>query len=690
MSPIGSIYRDCLGSFVRENLCISERVLTQRQSRERTTRARQLALSQRLSKINMNTCMQASEDIECTSSLERHGNVSHIVELDQLRVVFVSTEVAPWSKVGGLADVIGALPKALAGFSHSWNIPFHSDDNVLSPNKQVNIGQCSIWSISPMYEEYEGLVDCGLDVPIPDYHITDKDENSTDDMKKNARLYECFDNGVRRVFVKHPLLDMHGIKTPVPDDHPSLTYLDADGGVYNCRNVDARYDTLAWGALSAATLLSGPGDMKEGERRHNVVFVLNDWPTALHILRLKHLIDSKMNHAMYEKLSPLEKSITDSLGVVKTIFCIHNLAYQGVFSMDSICETLTLSPSALLSLSTDIPWEKTLNTAHDEEDVNVLDVKLDDNEESINTVNFMRAALLLSDQIVTVSPHYADEIMSEEDCFNCGMGSILKYRKVLGIMNGIDVQEWDPVSDGHIPIDGNYGVISAKRGKTAMKKHLQRRLGLDVDDAAMLIVFIGRLTEQKGVDVLLGAILRLLPQKPAPKPANAAVDDGGPATTHGQRLQVAVLGTGDQWMERSVQSLEHSFPGNAKGICTFSEELAHWMLAAGDYAVIPSKFEPCGLIAQCAARYGAVPIMTATGGLKNLGDNGVGILVSQHTDLSKSVDALVQGIIEAQEMYGSDVYREKQIACMEYDFSWDKSAKDWQYIIAKILLNQEM
>ena len=682
----GRTYRDCLGSFVRETLCVSERVVAQScvQStrRERISRARHQALSPRLSKVTM---LQASR---INSSLvEGCQEADHLVELDRLRVVFVSTEVAPWSKVGGLADVVGALPKALAGLPlESWQMAcnvLHEEDDIGEKKKRISIGTSCIWSVSPMYEEYDGLVDCGVAVPIPDYDISYDDTVDMD----TATLHECMDGGVRRVFVKHPLLDMNRVKPPVASEHPSFTYLDTDGGVYDCHNMDARYDTLAWGALAAAAML--PDDNSdEMSRRRNIVFVLNDWPTALHVLRLKQLIDSKRNESMYTNLSAWEKSIVDSLGVVKSVFCIHNLAYQGVFPMEAVRHRLHLSPDLLLPMCTHVPWEAHVLGGRD--DVTLNDVSLNDDDNAHHTVNFMRAALLLSDQIVTVSPHYAEEIMSENEELNCGMGDMLHRRKVLGIMNGIDIHEWDPLSDEHTPDDAKYGVISAPRGKSMMKKYLQSRIGLDEDEDAILIVFIGRLTEQKGIDVLLRSIQRILPPKPAPKPCHASdeeetVDSSSTMFGCGRRVQVAVLGTGDQWMENAVESLEYSFPGNAKGICSFSEELAHWMLAAADFAIIPSKFEPCGLIAQCAARYGAVPIMTATGGLKNLGDDGIGILVEQGNDTKQNVDKLVHGIEEAAMLYDSEGYRSKQIACMEHDFSWGKSAQYWQHVIARLL-----
>ena len=261
-------------------------------------------------------------------------------------------------------------------------------------------------------------------------------------------------------------------------------------------------------------------------------------------------------------------------------------------------------------------------------------------------------------------------------------------------MNGIDTAEWDPETDELLPSDSRYNAYTVFRGKNSMKRRLQARLGLVVDDSAVLFVFIGRLTEQKGVDALLRAATRMLPKKPAPHPV---ISDGSPGGTKMREtgsaisdaldpssspsVQLAVLGTGDHWLEQAVSSLEFNFPGNAAGVCEFSEELAHWMLAAADYCMIPSKFEPCGLIAQCAARYGAVPIMTATGGLKNLGDAGIGITVPRRETLPESVDDLVEAMQSAIDNHGSDVHCDQRAYGMKYDFSWEVHAREWQTIL---------
>ena len=656
-------------------------------------------------------------------------------------VVFVSTEVAPWSKVGGLADVVSALPKALVGLD--------------------GIGE--VMSVTPMYEAYENVEACGVEVRLPEAvvegfdvegyleevlkerdncecdHDDPDDSVDLEDSEEYERrehpindgdcgerglrfasLYSTTQGGVRRVFVRHPLLDMHRVvrRQDVNNEHPSFTYVEGDGGVYDCRDMAVRYDIMAWGALMAAAKLGGTrrrvSNRSGGQvdQKNTVVFVLNDWPTALVLVRLRELMSKPV-----DALTDVEREIAGDLGNanIKTVFCIHNLAYQGVFSADAVARDLGLGAGAMAPLMPKVPWERVGSKSTVLESKVGVDVQLEIHGE--DEVNFLRGALLLADSVLTVSPHYAAEIAAENEDFSCGMGDILRYKQVQGIMNGIDTDEWDPETDALLPEDSRYNAYTVFRGKNSMKRRLQARLGLVVDDSAVLFVFIGRLTEQKGVDALLRAATRLLPKKPAPGPVEIAdvardltglsLSCGSPtaaakspnaamAATKKSRkstkispvalhptppIQLAVLGTGDQWLEQAVSSLEFSFPGTAKGVCEFSEELAHWMLAASDYCMIPSKFEPCGLIAQCAARYGAVPIMTATGGLKNLGDAGVGVLVPRRDSLQESVDDLVDAMKVAIDEHGSDSHCNQRAFGMKYDFSWNVHAREWQALL---------
>lgn len=230
-----------------------------------------------------------------------------------------------------------------------------------------------------------------------------------------------------------------------------------------------------------------------------------------------------------------------------------------------------------------------------------------------------------------------------------------------------------------------------------MKETVQRRLGLEVNASASLFVFIGRLTEQKGVDVLLGALPMLMvgPHAPEPGPVqyktlqNSRTCKGvGTSPRHVQpKLQVAMLGSGEAWMQSALSGLECSFPGQAVGVPMFCEELAHWMLAGADYVLIPSRFEPCGLVALCAARYGAVPIVTSVGGLHDLVTTDVGYALpplspaddaaGRAADVRRWAECMKSTASEA----GGSRHRKMQRHCMRLDLSWEKSSVTWETLI---------
>ena len=274
-------------------------------------------------------------------------------------------------------------------------------------------------------------------------------------------------------------------------------------------------------------------------------------------------------------------------------------------------------------------------------------------------------------------------------------------------MNGIDTEEWNPATDHFLPEEGRFNAESMLAGKAFMKVQLQRRLGLTEDPDAPLVVFIGRLTEQKGLDILLGALPAVLAGQPAPAPVvmSTPIPSLNPTnknSTNSRRntsntsddaanLQLAMLGTGEAWIQAALGGLEKSFPGQAVGVTAFSEELAHWLLAAADYVLVPSRFEPCGLVAQCGARYGAVPIVTAVGGLKDLVTPGVvghvlpplgpaGDAASRRMDVNR-LAAMLQVVSEE---CGTDVHRELQRFCMEMDLSWEQPAREWEVVLRRV------
>lgn len=285
-------------------------------------------------------------------------------------------------------------------------------------------------------------------------------------------------------------------------------------------------------------------------------------------------------------------------------------------------------------------------------------------------------------------------------------------------MNGIDTEEWNPSTDEHLPTAGRFSHHSFIFGKAYMKAQLQERLKLDHRPDAALVVFIGRLTDQKGVDVVLSSLPALIKGPPPPLPYRIGSDPSALEMAKGSKLQIAMLGTGDPSMQAALDCLCKSFPGRAVGVSSFSEELAHWMLAAADYVIVPSRFEPCGLVAQCGCRYGAVPIVTPVGGLRDLvlgnvngtitskddGDDTSAITSSGGISLSDigiampplsdpgdadgrrwDVYRMIKALHVAEELCGGVKHRHLQRTCMTMDVSWDKPAEEWERVLSEMV-----
>jgi glycogen synthase len=346
-----------------------------------------------------------------------------------------------------------------------------------------------------------------------------------------------------------------------------------------------------------------------------------------------------------------------------------------------------------------------------------------------STLNFMRGALLASDCILTVSPGYASEISTKE-AVACGLGDIISTKGIVGIMNGIDTVEWNPETDTWLPEGLRYDSATAAEKKAQLKAQLQERLGLKIDPEVPMFGFVGRLTQQKGVDVLMAAAPALLAGDPwIPRPvalselnmsssssiskSTAAAGQeregdgiGAPSpgvkqnkttsTISGAQLQLVVLGTGDTWLEAALSGLELSFKGSAAGMSSFSEELAHWVIAASDFIIVPSRYEPCGLVAQCAVRYGSVPVVTAVGGLQDLVSPDIGYTLpgpglgnNQDDDNATTMRQNVQNLVETMKLaskeWKSDKYNNMQKNCMELDVSWKGPAAEWELMLSDML-----
>ena len=314
---------------------------------------------------------------------------------------------------------------------------------------------------------------------------------------------------------------------------------------------------------------------------------------------------------------------------VQTVYTIHNLKYQGVHSIDVVREMLDLPDDYL------------------REDFCIKD----------KAINFMKAGIVFSNSVTTVSPTYAYEIMT--DYYGEGLNYTLqKYAyKVSGILNGMNDLEYDPSKDDKIPM--KYSIKNYKEGKACCKKSLQEQLNLEVNPGAPLCAMISRLVDQKGLDLLLYVLEEML-------------YDG---------MQVVILGTGDPYYERALVDIANRNQGKMCACIDFDSGLAHTIYAASDIFLMPSIFEPCGLSQLCSMAYGSVPVVRETGGLKDT--------VTPYNEYTGEGNGFSFANINAHEFlfvtkYAADIYRhhpdvwDKIIeAGMKGDYSWKKSAGEY-------------
>ena len=276
--------------------------------------------------------------------------------------------------------------------------------------------------------------------------------------------------------------------------------------------------------------------------------------------------------------------------------------------------------------------------------------------------NWLKAGVLYADKFLTVSPNYAAELVANPAGGVELDGVIRACGGVEGIVNGMDVEEWNPKKDKFL--DMPYDKSTVVAGKAVAKQTLQAEVGLPLNPSAPLFGYIGRLEEQKGVDVLLAAVPKLL----------AAVPNA----------QVVVLGTGKKKLEAAVEALGDLSPSVA-GVVKFSEPTAHLITAGADFLLVPSRFEPCGLIQLHAMQYGTVPIVATTGGLVDTVKDGVTGFHIGKIDadalLEKDVDAVVAACTRAAAAVASGAYTTMVKNAIAQDLSWAEPAKKWEGVL---------
>jgi starch synthase len=472
-----------------------------------------------------------------------------------MKILLASSEVHPFSKTGGLADMVGALGKALARAGHEARI------------------------VMPLYlgirERFPKIkrVDWQFDLPSGQHRV-------------QAELWSLeIEKGPTVYFIHRPEL------------YYRAELYQEDGASY-ADNAE-RFIFFSKCVVHLARYLSWRPD----------VIHVHDWQTALVPALVLH-----------------QQRAEGWGGPPPTCLTIHNLAYQGVFPASAFA--LTNLPASFFTIKT---------------------------AEFYGQLNCLKAGIALAGAITTVSPRYAREITTEE--FGCGLDDLLRDRqsRLFGILNGVDYDEWDPMHDPFLAHPYSAGQLEKK---TANKLALQRELRLPVDANVPLFGTISRLSEQKGVDIQLGALEEML-----------STD-----------MQFVLLGSGSPAYERGYRKLARRFPSKVVARVSYDESLAHRIEAACDFYLMPSRFEPSGLNQMYSLRYGTIPIVRATGGLDDSvidftedAKRANGIKFQEY-----STRALAKAIRKALALYQHpDLFRRYRLNAMKADFSWEQAVNEY-------------
>jgi len=481
-----------------------------------------------------------------------------------MRVLFVSSEVAPFSKTGGLGDVVGALPRTLARRGHEVAV------------------------VTPLYR---GVKDKGFST-----------EKVMDGFTAEFGA-ETFGGSIRRTHFPGTDVPVYLVDAPEFYDRDGLY---GENGKDYADNLE-RFSFLCQGALRFA---------KEGGFKPDVIH-LHDWQSALVAVYLR----------TWYRDDPVFSRI-------KTLYTIHNLAYQGLFPSSKMEEL-------------HLPW----------------DVYHMDGLEYYGKISLMKGGIAFSDKTSTVSERYAKEIQTPE--FGCGLEGILSKRSahLVGILNGVDYLDWDPSTDRHIP--ARYAADDLS-GKTVCKQELQKENGLAVRAEAPLVGVVSRLTEQKGLDLVVRGFDRLM-------------EEG---------VQFVLLGTGDPDYQGAFRELARQYPEQAAVHITFDNAMAHRIEAGADLFLMPSRYEPCGLNQMYSLRYGTIPVVRETGGLADTVDNYHATRKTGNGFVFKKSQPgqMLKAIRRALKVYGDGkAWQELMKRAMRMDFSWDRAAERYEQVYAGLI-----
>ncbi|KAL9157742.1 hypothetical protein ABFS82_08G023900 [Erythranthe guttata] len=485
-----------------------------------------------------------------------------------MNVILVAAECAPWSKTGGLGDVAGALPKALARRGHR------------------------VMVVAPRYGDYAEAQDLGV-----------RKRYKVDGQDMEVNYFHAYIDGVDFVFIDSPIFRGLG------------------SNIYGGNRVDIlKRMTLFCKAAVEVPWHVPCGGVCYGDG--NLAFIANDWHTALLPVYLK---------AYYRDHGLMKYT--------RSVLVIHNIAHQGRGPVNDFAY-VDLPPHYLDIFKLYDP----LGGDH---------------------FNIFAAGLKAADRVVTVSHGYSWELKTPEGGW--GLNGIINDNdwKLRGIVNGIDTKEWSPESDIHLQSDGytSYSLDTLKTGKPQCKRALQNELGLPVREDIPLIGFIGRLDDQKGVDLIAEAVPWLMDQD----------------------VQLVMLGSGRPDLEDLLRRFEGEYYDRARGWVGFSVKTAHRITAGADVLLMPSRFEPCGLNQLYAMRYGTVPVVHAVGGLRDtvrafdpFSETGLGWTFGR-ADVGEMIHALGNCLWTYREFKQS--WEGIQRRGMEQDLSWDNAAQNYEEVL---------
>jgi starch synthase len=490
--------------------------------------------------------------------------------MNQFKIWYLSSEVAPFAKTGGLGDVTGSFPKSIKTHNHEIRV-------IMPKYKTINERKYVLREVIRL-----------KNIPV-----------TINDITKTINVKSAFlpDSKVQIYFIEIP--EFFGRSGLYTDTNSRKDYNDnAERFAYFCK-----------GALETLKILSWRPD----------IIHCNDWQTALIPVYLKTIYKDD-----------------EFLRNIKTVFTIHNFAYQGIFER-KIAPSLDINSNLI---------ENDAELVHQ------------------GNLNLLKGAIHFSDWITTVSPTYAEQIRSDIK-LGQGLETFLQAnsKKFSGFLNGVDYSVWSPEKDKYIPFKYSVEDIS---GKEQNKQALLTRVNLKYQENIPVIGIISRIVEHKGFDILLEVVPELI----------------------NLNLQIVILGTGNKKIEKQLQSLQKKYPRNISLHNAFDETLAHMIEAGADIFLRPSQYEAYGLNQIYSLKYGTIPIVFKTGGLADTiteidieAGTGNGFLFEKYT--SKELLKAVKRCLRVYKK--KELWQDLRLSVMQKNYEWDASAEKYLEVYSNIL-----